>query len=121
MLGALSFLGGFRLLAAAGFAALVIALGLLWWRLEAKAKEAAFFEQELKAALVANEDLFRVIENLRIEHQRHINALWSAKHEGERLMQRVEKARGYIETRRQNGEDNITKLFNDLLERLWDE
>lgn len=77
--------------------------------------------KNLAVALESNERLFLTLEALQNEHTRQVEALIKSKNESERVLRRVEDAKRWVYKQNSSGENNITRLFNLMLERLWNE
>lgn len=98
----------------------VIIVGL-WLRLDTQNARLEKAESDLNISLEANHKLFISLNAMKLEHARQIEAISGANAEKEQIRERVEYVNRYIYKKYESGEDNLTKLFNSMVERLWSE
>lgn len=78
-------------------------------------------ESDLNISLEANINLYNTLETLEAEHLKQMQAVSQAGEAKEQIKERVEYVNRYIYKEYHKGENNLTKLFNAMVERLWDE
>lgn len=77
-------------------------------------------EQEYKNAILQdnNNKLAQSIETLQERHRLELKTLQNANNEIKEVKERVKYVKQYIY---KNKENNLTKLFNDVIYRLWEQ
>ncbi|HED4592845.1 TPA: hypothetical protein R4422_000235, partial [Campylobacter jejuni] len=74
-------------------------------------------QSDLVLALKINENNQEKLKELNQIHKTELNALNEANKEKNQVQERVQYVKKYIYT---SNENNITMLFNDVVDRLWD-
>ncbi|TNH32527.1 hypothetical protein [Campylobacter helveticus] len=97
-----------------------IILGL-WLRLDAQNAKLDKAKSDLNISLEANNKLYLSIETMKLEHQKQMEAVKGANEAKELVKERVEYVNRYIYKEYEKGENNLTKLFNAMVYRLWNE
>ncbi|MFY4765526.1 hypothetical protein ACOTVC_01400 [Campylobacter sp. GB48] len=75
-------------------------------------------QSDLKLALGVNNELTRITQELKIRHKQELKALFYANAQKNQIKTRVDDVKNYIS--KSNG-TNTTKLFNAMLDRLWEQ
>ncbi|MDL0114407.1 hypothetical protein NYG88_03805 [Campylobacter felis] len=97
------------------------AVGFLYLSLEAQKARYEKVKSDLKLSLEANHNLVLSIETLKLEHRKQIEAISSANEAKEQVKERIEYVNRYIVKKYESGENNLTKLFNAMVGRLWEQ
>lgn len=93
---------------------------VLYLRLETTEAKLEKAESDLNISLEANANLYNTLENIKAEHLKQLEKISEAGQAKEQIKERVEYVNRYIYKEYQRGENNLTKLFNAMVERLWD-
>ncbi|MBT0826896.1 hypothetical protein KJQ85_07530 [Campylobacter lari] len=75
-------------------------------------------QSDLKLALGVNNELTRITQELKIRHKQELKALFYANAQKNQIKTRVDDVKNYIS---KSNETNTTKLFNAMLDRLWEQ
>ncbi|EOZ2198439.1 hypothetical protein ACQQLU_001280 [Campylobacter upsaliensis] len=97
------------------------AIGFLTLSLEAQKARYEKAKSDLNISLEANHNLALSIETLKLEHKKQIEAISEANEEKEHVKERIEYVNRYIYKEYKKGENNLTKLFNAMVSRLWEQ
>ena len=97
------------------------AIGFLTLSLEAQKARYEKVKNDLNISLEANYNLALSIETLKLEHKKQIEAISGANEEKEQVKERIEYVNRYIVKKYESGENNLTKLFNAMVSRLWEQ
>ncbi|WP_270971876.1 hypothetical protein [Campylobacter upsaliensis] len=97
------------------------AIGFLTLSLEAQKARYEKVKNDLNISLEANYNLALSIETLKLEHKKQIKAISEANEEKEQVKERIEYVNRYIVKKYESGENNLTKLFNAMVSRLWEQ
>lgn len=111
-------LGNFKL-----YLALVLMLvlsGYLYLKLESTEAKLSKARSDLNLALEANQQNLQELLRLRARHESEIKALSEANKAKDELNNKVQYVNRYIYKEFKNGENNLTKLFNAMADRLFD-
>lgn len=100
-----------------------IALGIvfLYLRLEVEKARYEKAKSDLNISLEANHNLALSLEALKLEHKKQIEAISGANEAKEQVKERIEYVNRYIYKEYERGENNLTKLFNAMANRLWEQ
>ncbi|EAJ2282795.1 hypothetical protein BLN40_07035 [Campylobacter upsaliensis] len=90
------------------------AIGFLTLSLEAEKARHEKAKSDLNLSLEANHNLALSLETLKLEHRKQIEAK-------EQVKERIEYVNRYIYKEYKKGENNLTKLFNAMVSRLWEQ
>ncbi|AJD04873.1 hypothetical protein [Campylobacter lari] len=74
-------------------------------------------QNDLNLALGVNNELTRITRELKIRHEQELKALFHANTQKNQIKTRVDDVKNYIS---KSNETNTTKLFNTMLDRLWE-
>ncbi|MDL0110817.1 hypothetical protein NYG92_08695 [Campylobacter felis] len=96
-------------------------IGFLYLSLEAQKARYEKVKSDLKLSLEANHNLALSLETLKLEHRKQIEAISSANEAKEQVKERIEYVNRYIVKKYESGENNLTKLFNAMANRLWEQ
>ena len=96
-------------------------IGFLTLSLEAQKARYEKVKNDLNISLEANYNLALSIETLKLEHKKQIEAISEANEEKEQVKERIEYVNRYIVKKYESGENNLTKLFNAMANRLWEQ
>ena len=96
-------------------------IGFLTLSLEAQKARYEKAKNDLNISLEANYNLALSIETLKLEHKTQIEAISGANEAKEQVKERIEYVNRYIVKKYESGENNITKLFNAMVSRLWEQ
>ena len=97
------------------------AIGFLTLSLEAQKARYEKVKNDLNISLEANYNLALSLETLKLEHKKQIEAISGANEEKEQVKERIEYVNRYIVKKYESGENNLTKLFNAMANRLWEQ
>lgn len=111
-------MSGVKSYMAMGVLGLIILSGLFY--IKALKAENARLEDGLKIAVDTNTELVKNIAYLKAENERALKLSFEASKEKSTEALRVQKVKEYIYKEVSSGEDNLTKLFNAMLDRLWE-
>ncbi|MCV3471844.1 hypothetical protein [Campylobacter sp. CNRCH_2015_0338h] len=75
-------------------------------------------QSDLNLALGVNNELTRITQELKIRHEQELKALFYANTQKNQIKARVDDVKNYIS---KSNETNTTKLFNVMLDRLWEQ
>ncbi|HEG2580721.1 TPA: hypothetical protein SCV07_000002 [Campylobacter lari] len=75
-------------------------------------------QSDLNLALGVNNELTRITRELKIRHEQELKALFYANTQKNQIKTKVDDVKNYIS---KNNETNTTKLFNAMLDRLWEQ
>lgn len=106
------------------YIALALALGgigFLYLSLEAERARYEKAKSDLNISLEANHNLALSLETLKLEHRKQIEAISGANEAKEQIKERIEYVNRYIYKEYERGENNLTKLFNAMANRLWEQ
>lgn len=71
----------------------------------------------LNMALKFNKENIKKINELNTRYKKELQAISNANNEKEQIKEKVQYVKEYIY---KSNENNLTKLFNDVVDRLWD-
>ncbi|MCV3471513.1 hypothetical protein [Campylobacter sp. CNRCH_2015_0338h] len=74
-------------------------------------------QSDLNLALGVNNELAKITQELKIRHEQELKALFHANTQKNQIKTRVDDVKNYIS---KSNETNTTKLFNTMLDRLWE-
>ncbi|EMJ0666439.1 hypothetical protein V7J24_001431 [Campylobacter upsaliensis] len=97
------------------------AIGFLTLSLEAQKARYEKAKSDLNISLEANYNLALSLETLKLEHRKQIEAISGANEAKEQVKERIEYVNRYIYKEYKKGENNLTKLFNAMVSRLWEQ
>ncbi|ECH3613057.1 hypothetical protein FO141_08155 [Campylobacter upsaliensis] len=97
------------------------AIGFLTLSLEAQKARYEKAKSDLNISLEANYNLALSLETLKLEHRKQIEAISGANEAKEQVKERIEYVNRYIYKEYKKGENNLTKLFNAMANRLWEQ
>ncbi|EAK6151939.1 hypothetical protein B0110_01215 [Campylobacter upsaliensis] len=97
------------------------AIGFLTLSLEAEKARYEKVKNDLNISLEANHNLALSLETLKLEHRKQIEAISGANEAKEQVKERIEYVNRYIYKEYKKGENNLTKLFNAMVSRLWEQ
>ncbi|EAJ1689008.1 hypothetical protein CK733_02645 [Campylobacter upsaliensis] len=97
------------------------AIGFLTLSLEAEKARHEKAKSDLNLSLEANHNLALSLETLKLEHRKQIEAISGANEAKEQVKERIEYVNRYIYKEYKKGENNLTKLFNTMVSRLWEQ
>ncbi|EOG8475820.1 hypothetical protein ACLI44_001687 [Campylobacter upsaliensis] len=97
------------------------AIGFLYLSLEAEKARYEKAKSDLNLSLEANYNLALSLETLKLEHRKQIEAISGANEAKEQVKERIEYVNRYIYKEYKKGENNLTKLFNAMVSRLWEQ
>ncbi|ELW3219991.1 hypothetical protein QMJ35_000393 [Campylobacter upsaliensis] len=97
------------------------AIGFLTLSLEAEKARYEKAKSDLNISLEANYNLALSLETLKLEHRKQIEAISGANEAKEQVKERIEYVNRYIYKEYKKGENNLTKLFNAMVSRLWEQ
>ncbi|HFW6688936.1 TPA: hypothetical protein ACICII_001122 [Campylobacter jejuni] len=96
---------------------MTILAGYFYLRLDSTKAKLEKSQSDLVLALKINENNQEKLKELNQIHKTELNALNEANKEKNQVQERVQYVKKYIYT---SNENNITMLFNDVVDRLWD-
>ncbi|EFU2515775.1 hypothetical protein HL733_000125 [Campylobacter upsaliensis] len=97
------------------------AIGFLTLSLEAQKARYEKVKNDLNLSIEANYNLALSLETLKLEHRKQIEAISGANEAKEQVKERIEYVNRYIVKKYESGENNLTKLFNAMVSRLWEQ
>ncbi|EOG9652541.1 hypothetical protein ACLMNI_001137 [Campylobacter upsaliensis] len=97
------------------------AIGFLTLSLEAEKARYEKVKNDLNISLEANYNLALSVSRLKLEHKKQIEAISGANEAKEQVKERIEYVNRYIVKKYESGENNLTKLFNAMANRLWEQ
>ncbi|HFU5770858.1 TPA: hypothetical protein ACH6IR_000870 [Campylobacter jejuni] len=95
---------------------MTILAGYFYLRLDSTQAKLEKSQSDLALALKINENNQEKLKELNQIHNAELNALNEANKEKNQVQERVQYVKKYIYT---SNENNITKLFNNVVNRLW--
>ncbi|WP_410709085.1 hypothetical protein CLC19175_00933 [Campylobacter lari subsp. concheus] len=75
-------------------------------------------QSDLNLALGVNNELTRITQELKTRHEQELKALFHVNTQKNQIKTRVDDVKNYIS---KSNETNTTKLFNAMLDRLWEQ
>ncbi|MPO41411.1 hypothetical protein F9766_00615 [Campylobacter jejuni] len=96
---------------------MTILAGYFYLRLDSTQAKLEKSQSDLALALKINENNQEKLKELNQIHNAELNALNEANKEKNQVQERVQYVKEYIY---KSNENNITKLFNNVVDRLWD-
>ncbi|EHH5700816.1 hypothetical protein HVL13_001778 [Campylobacter coli] len=98
-------------------ALMTILAGYFYLRLDSTKAKLERSRSDLALALKINENNQEKLKELNQIHKTELKALNEANNQKNQVQERVQYVKEYIY---KSNENNITKLFNDVVDRLWD-
>ncbi|EAI6458898.1 hypothetical protein CA563_08515 [Campylobacter coli] len=95
-----------------------ILLGYFYLRLDSTKAKLEKSQSDLALALKVNENNQEKLKELTKIHNAELKALNEANNQKNEVQKKVQYVKEYIY---KSNENNITKLFNDVVDRLWDD
>ncbi|HED0522860.1 TPA: hypothetical protein R4J86_000007 [Campylobacter jejuni] len=114
---ALSFFSGDKKLYIALGLSLIL-LGYFYLRLDSTKAKLEKSQSDLALALEINRNNEAKLKELTQIHKAELKAINEANNQKNQVQERVQYVKEYIY---KSNENNITKLFNDVVDRLWDD
>lgn len=99
-------------------ALMAILSGYFYLRLQSTQAKLEKTQNDLALALKTNENNKEKLKELTQIHKAELKTLNEANAEKNQIQERVQYVKEYIY---KSNENNLTKLFNDVVNRLWDE
>ncbi|WP_257912282.1 hypothetical protein UPTC15622_00992 [Campylobacter lari] len=99
-------------------ALMAILAGYFYLRLDNTKAKLEKSQSDLNLALGVNNELTRITQELKIRHEQELKALFHANTQKNQIKTRVDDVKNYIS---KSNETNTTKLFNVMLDRLWEQ
>ncbi|EAJ6151661.1 hypothetical protein BXA08_08570 [Campylobacter lari] len=99
-------------------ALMAILVGYLYLKLDSTNAKLEKSQSDLNLALGVNNELTRITQELKIRHEQELKALFHANIQKNQIKTRVDDVKNYIS---KSNETNTTKLFNVMLDRLWEQ
>ncbi|WP_435521803.1 hypothetical protein [Campylobacter jejuni] len=96
---------------------MTILAGYFYLRLDSTQAKLEKSQNDLALALEINKNNEARLKELTQIHKAELKAINEANKEKNQVQERVQYVKKYIYT---SNENNITKLFNDVVDRLWD-
>ncbi|EAH8378613.1 hypothetical protein EVC74_08685 [Campylobacter coli] len=96
---------------------MAILAGYFYLRLDSTKAELEKSQSDLALALKVNEKNQEKLKELNQIHKTELKALNEANNQKNEVQKKVQYVKKYIY---KSNENNITKLFNDVVDRLWD-
>ncbi|MGI7519957.1 hypothetical protein [Campylobacter coli] len=96
---------------------MTILTGYFYLRLDSTQTKLEKSRSDLALALKINENNQEKLKELNQIHKTELKALNEANNQKNQVQERVQYVKEYIY---KSNENNITKLFNDVVDRLWD-
>ncbi|RTI69568.1 hypothetical protein C3I16_08820 [Campylobacter jejuni] len=96
---------------------MTILAGYFYLRLDSTQAKLEKSQNDLDLALKINENNQEKLKELNQIHKAELKALNEANNQKNEVKERIEYVKEYIY---KSNENNITKLFNDVVDRLWD-
>lgn len=109
------FIGDKKLYIALGLS--LILLGYFYLRLDSTKAKLEKSQSDLALALEINRNNEAKLKELTQIHKAELKAINEANNQKNQVQERVQYVKEYIY---KSNENNITKLFNDVVDRLWD-
>ncbi|ELQ2594147.1 hypothetical protein QTD19_000845 [Campylobacter coli] len=97
---------------------MAILAGYFYLRLDSTKAKLEKSQSDLALALKVNENNQEKLKELNQIHKTELKALNEANNQKNEVQKKVQYVKEYIY---KSNENNITKLFNDVVDRLWDE
>ncbi|EAH4458292.1 hypothetical protein A8266_09205 [Campylobacter coli] len=97
---------------------MAILAGYFYLRLDSTKAELEKSQSDLALALKVNENNQEKLKELNQIHKTELKALNEANNQKNEVQKKVQYVKEYIY---KSNENNITKLFNDVVDRLWDD
>ncbi|HEG2655663.1 TPA: hypothetical protein SCV24_001856 [Campylobacter coli] len=97
---------------------MAILAGYFYLRLDSTKAKLEKSQSDLALALQINQNNKAKIKELTKIHNTELKALNEANNQKNQVQERVQYVKEYIY---KSNENNITKLFNDVVDRLWDD
>ncbi|EHH4375516.1 hypothetical protein J8K47_001670 [Campylobacter coli] len=114
---ALSFFSGYKKLYIALGLSLIL-LGYFYLRLDSTKAKLEKSQSDLALALEINRNNEAKLKELTQIHKAELKAINEANTQKNQVQERVQYVKEYIY---KSNENNLTKLFNDVVDRLWDD
>ncbi|HHT6854820.1 hypothetical protein [Campylobacter coli] len=114
---ALSFFSGDKKLYIALGLSLIL-LGYFYLRLDSTKAKLEKSQSDLALALEINKNNEAKLKELTQIHKAELKAINEANNQKNQVQERVQYVKEYIY---KSNENNLTKLFNDVVDRLWDD
>ncbi|CAM4029693.1 hypothetical protein [Campylobacter armoricus] len=99
-------------------ALMAILVGYLYLKLDSTNAKLEKSQSDLNLALGVNNELTRITQELKIRHEQELKALFYANIQKNQIKTKVDDVKNYIS---KSNETNTTKLFNTMLDRLWEQ
>ncbi|EAJ1170104.1 hypothetical protein CGC80_09245 [Campylobacter jejuni] len=99
-------------------ALMAILAGYFYLRLDSTQAKLEKSQSDLALALKINENNQEKLKELNQIHKTELKALNEANNQKNQVQERVQYVKEYIY---KSNENNLTKLFNDVVDRLWDD
>ncbi|MCV3397351.1 hypothetical protein [Campylobacter sp. RKI_CA19_01116] len=99
-------------------ALMAILAGYFYLRLDSTQAKLEKSQSDLNLALSVNNELTRITQELKTRHEQELKALFHANTQKNQIKTRVDDVKNYIS---KSNETNTTKLFNVMLDRLWEQ
>ncbi|HED7342922.1 TPA: hypothetical protein R5493_001751 [Campylobacter coli] len=96
---------------------MAILAGYFYLRLDSTKAKLEKSRSDLALALKVNENNQEKLKELNQIHKTELKALNEANNQKNKVQKKVQYVKEYIY---KSNENNITKLFNDVVDRLWD-
>ncbi|EPN7685641.1 hypothetical protein ACT264_000139 [Campylobacter coli] len=96
---------------------MAILAGYFYLRLDSTKAKLEKSRSDLALALKVNENNQEKLKELNQIHKTELKALNEANNQKNQVQERVQYVKEYIY---KSNENNLTKLFNDVVDRLWD-
>ncbi|EAJ6090045.1 hypothetical protein DK822_08790 [Campylobacter coli] len=96
---------------------MAILAGYFYLRLDSTKAELEKSQSDLALALKVNENNQEKLKELNQIHKTELKALNEANNQKNEVQKKVQYVKEYIY---KSNENNLTKLFNDVVDRLWD-
>ncbi|EGK8089021.1 hypothetical protein IO411_000657 [Campylobacter lari] len=97
---------------------MTILAGYFYLRLDSTKAKLEKSQSDLNLALSVNNELTRITQELKTRHEQELKALFHANTQKNQIKTRVDDVKNYIS---KSNETNTTKLFNAMLDRLWEQ
>ncbi|EHH2510214.1 hypothetical protein J7X43_001821 [Campylobacter coli] len=97
---------------------MAILAGYFYLRLDSTKAELEKSRSDLALALKVNENNQEKLKELNQIHKTELKALNEANNQKNQVQERVQYVKEYIY---KSNENNLTKLFNNVVDRLWDD
>ncbi|ENU5458206.1 hypothetical protein ACE35P_001871 [Campylobacter coli] len=97
---------------------MAILAGYFYLRLDSTKAELEKSQSDLALALKVNENNQEKLKELNQIHKTELKALNEANNQKNEVQKKVQYVKEYIY---KSNENNITKLFNNVVDRLWDD